>query len=525
MTTRLALALIWAAFLVRGSYYCVQQPLWEGLDEWAHFACLQYLAEHGHMPRRGDPVSDEVLRSLELVPLAYGTETWVAGGVNHDAYWQLPEAERQRRREELQRLTSAYRRPPDLAPAAQTQYEAQQPPLYYALLLAPYAAMKDRPLPQQVLCLRLLSLAIASLIIPLAYAVARQIPAARRSAILVAALLVCMPSLAIDLTRIGNHALAIPLIAAVLLCAMRALRRCRMRDWALLGIVLAAALLAKGYALVMVPVVLLAAAMAARRQRRAVAGGALALTLAAAGAGWWYANNLRTTGTLAGEQMDVAAHAGTAEKLAALGQVQWLRVLDSAAMTHIWIGGWSFLLVRSWMYRIFELLAAATVIGILLNARRLVRDPRFAVLSGAWLLFCLAMVYFSLTTFLAMHLSAGVGWYLNAIVVAEAVLLACAATGFAGVRRAGALVAAVALLALALDLYTVHCVLGPYYSGLIRHRPSGALEAFHIGYLSRIGIQEYFHRVAPFWLWMAYVCANFVLAGTIVKSMRPSTSR
>src|ERR1019366_4599578 len=126
-----------------------------------------------------------------------------------------------------------------------------------------------------------------------------------------------------------------------------------------------------------------------------------------------------------GEQMDVAARAGAAEKLAAVGQVQWVRVLASAAMTHIWIGGWSFLLLRSWMYRVFELLAAASVIGILVLTRRLLREPRFMVLAGAYLLFCLAMAYFSLTTFLAMHISAGVGWYLSAIVVAEAVLLAC----------------------------------------------------------------------------------------------------
>ena len=122
------------------------------------------------------------------------------------------------------------------------------------------------------------------------------------------------------------------------------------------------------------------------------------------------------------------------------------------------------------------------------------------------------MAYFSLTTFLAMHISAGVGWYLNAIVVVEAVLFACAGTGLAGVRRAGVFVATAALLALALDLYTVHFLLGPYYTGLIRHRPSGALEAFHIGYLSRIGIQEYFRRLTPLWLWMAYLCANFALA-------------
>ena len=99
-------------------------------------------------------------------------------------------------------------------------------------------------------------------------------------------------------------------------------------------------------------------------------------------------------------------------------------------------------------------------------------------------------------------------------------LLACAGTGLARVRRAGAWVAAAALLALALDLYTVHFLLGPYYTGLVRHQPSGALEAFHIGYLNRIGTLEYFHRLVPVWLWVAYLCANATLAAIIGKSVR-----
>ena len=43
---RYLLGIVWLAFLVRGAYYCVQQPLWEGLDEWANFAALQYSAAH-----------------------------------------------------------------------------------------------------------------------------------------------------------------------------------------------------------------------------------------------------------------------------------------------------------------------------------------------------------------------------------------------------------------------------------------------------------------------------------------------
>jgi hypothetical protein len=65
---RLLVGIVWLAFVLRGAYYCVQLPMWEGLDEWAHFAALQYFAEHGQMPARTDLVSDEVVRSLELTP-------------------------------------------------------------------------------------------------------------------------------------------------------------------------------------------------------------------------------------------------------------------------------------------------------------------------------------------------------------------------------------------------------------------------------------------------------------------------
>jgi len=118
--TRIAVAVVWAAFVVRGAYYCVQLPLWEGLDEWAHFAALQWFAEHGKMPARGDLISEAVMRSLELAPLPWSNNGWVTGAVNHDDFWQLPVEGRAHRRKELSQLTSAYRRPADLPPAVRS---------------------------------------------------------------------------------------------------------------------------------------------------------------------------------------------------------------------------------------------------------------------------------------------------------------------------------------------------------------------------------------------------------------------
>jgi 4-amino-4-deoxy-L-arabinose transferase-like glycosyltransferase len=501
-----ALAVLWIAFLVRGAYYCVQQPLWEGLDEWANFAALQHFATHGHMPARTDLVSDEVVRSLELTPLPHGTAAWVAGATDHDTYWQLPAPERMHNRALLLSLTAAYRRPAILPPAMQRQYEGQQPPLYGALLALPYLATRTWPLVSQVLLLRLLSLLLASLTIPLACAIARAVPIARPSALGIAAFLAAMPALAIDCARLGGHTLAFPLMAATLLCALRASRRPTPANWILLGLALGAALLSKGYALAALPLIPLAAILCRADKSRRALGALLALVLATAIAGWWYLANLQSTGTLAGEQMDIASHAGASAKLAAVTQVAWLRVLDSAAMTHIWIGGWSFLLLRSWMYRVFELLALFALLGILRMIHRLARDPRFLLVAATYTLFCLAMAYFAITTVLAVHLSAAPGWYLNAVAAPEAVLFACGAAGVVGLYRAPLFLAAATTLTAALDLYTVHFLLIPYYAGRIRHRPSGALQTLPLHQLTASD---------PHWLWLAYLAATLTLAALV----------
>jgi hypothetical protein len=487
---RIAVLVVWLAFVIRGAYYCVQLPLWEGLDEWAHFAALQWFAEHGRMPAHSDLVSDEVVRSLELAPLAWSNNGWVAGAVNHDDFWRLPAAERARRRAELTRLTAAYRRANDLPSAIQGQYEAQQPPLYYALLAIPYRITSGWPIERQVLWLRCVTLLLASAAIPLAWGLARGVAASRRAAVPVAAFVAAMPAVPLYFARVSNDALA---------CALMTLALWARRRWLIAGIALGAAMLAKAYALALVPVFLLAA----WRDRKMLAALAVALAIA----GWWYAGNLASTGTLARDQMAMASPAGFGATFAAVPRVAWLRVLDSGAMTHIWIGGWSFLQVRSWMYRVWELVAILGLAGLLRVVRRI--DP---VLAAAQLLFVLALAYFSLSTYVATGISAGVGWYALSMSAVEATLLACGFAGLFGLARARIAMGITVLLALAFDLYTVHFVLAPYYGGLIRHRPNGSLEAFHWNALPAVPA-----------LWPLYLLSNAALAWLALKT-RTTTS-
>src|ERR1700687_2086354 len=128
---------------------------------------------------------------------------------------------------------------------------------------------------------------------------------------------------------------------------------------------------------VLVPLLPLAALIEIVRGRLKLSQAAgrllLALAFACSIAGWWYVGAWQATGTISGEQIDIAAtRFGLSGKLAAVGSIQWLRVLDSAATTHIWISGWSFLVVRSWMYRVFECAAIAAGVGLIALTARLV---------------------------------------------------------------------------------------------------------------------------------------------------------
>ena len=547
------LAFVALAFFARGLFYCVEQPIWEGYDEWAHFAYIQHIAEHRHLPERTDRVSDQVRRSLDLVPLSSSAAGAVPGAIPHDAFGRLPIEERLRRTQELRELNAAYKHS-GAGEKAMSQYEAQQPPLYYILLTPLYLAVKSFPLPAQVLVLRIASLSISAMALLLAYGIARQIAAARRLAVLVPVMLASFSGVLIDVCHVGNDSLAVAVGSAVVLCAVRLVAREReWSGWIALGTALAAALLTKAYFLAFVPLAALLAILQVLRRRasarEAIAGCGLAFAIAALGAGWWYFRTWILTGTLSGEEIDAAAASvGVEGKLAAVWHVHWLRVLDSAAFSHIWTGGWSFLGVRSWMYRVFELLAcgAATGVAVLIvravvNAtrRRTFSDAaaRFAVVVSAYLLIVVGICYYALVVFLVKGVSVALGWYLYAAVGAEIVLFASGFTGLLGTRKARYWVASTCLLALVFDLYTMHFVLVPYYTGLIRHRPSGPLEAFRMTALgdagigqicSHLGLNEYLNigPAAIAVIWAAYLIGTFALmAFSAAQFRQPALAR
>src|ERR1019366_960492 len=123
MRIRFTLWTIWCCFLARALFYCTAVPLWEGYDEYSHFALIQYVATHnGRFPLGAIPPNNSraVSESRRLTPGA-----WVI----HDAYFSLPSLEQTARRARLEKLPVEWSR--EEAAPWEPLYEAQQPPLYY----------------------------------------------------------------------------------------------------------------------------------------------------------------------------------------------------------------------------------------------------------------------------------------------------------------------------------------------------------------------------------------------------------
>ncbi len=403
---RYYLMAIWLIFQVSGAYYCQLIPLWEGFDEWGHYAFVEHLRLHpGTLPRTTDRVTEEIRESVQSAP------------IRHEAQDPM------------------------------MLFEAQQPPLYYWILSVPNRIWIGADISTRVHRLRILSVLIASLVIPFAWFAALQLFSSRALALSVCALITAMPALMIDIARIGNESLAVALGSWLILLLLR-------KKAPALGIALGLGLLTKAYFLVFIPILIL--------RRRFYS-----LAIAVGIGGWWYGRTFVQTGTLTNAVMDMAASKlGWAAKLAIAAKMNWLAVLDSAVWTHIWLGGWSFLTVRSWMYRVFEVIFAVTAMMLSLA---LVRRPwggfkrKLALLCSLEALFAVGLAYQALSIFLAKHIFFTPGWYSYSLVVAEALLLATGMLILVGRRRVLVAMGFLIVLFVALDAYSSIFVLARHY--------------------------------------------------------------
>ena len=510
--TRRWLLAIWLCFLVRGWFYCSMLPLWEGYDEFSHFGVIRAIAVRGILlPPRDQAGPRDVEESLKLAPVPWEVRGWEVfrTSLTEEEYWNLPVVERTAREDRLRNLPPAWQRQDSTGGIS--AYEAYQPPLYYWLMAPVVYALRGAGLLAQVMALRWIGVALTSLAIPLTFAIALALTRCDRAALGCCAVLAVMPELASNVARISNEPLAILLFTLLVWVGIRILQQePDVKGAGLLGGILGLGLLTKAYFLAAVPAVLLLLVYRYRNARAAMLTGA---ALPVAIAGWWYARNAATTGTLSGLAEPVMLRrTGAGAMLSAIPSIPWRHATDVILTTHLYFCGWSSLTVRGWMYHVFFAVVALVAVGLVAQLRR----------PGIWLwpaaiygFFWLGQLYNVVLQYMTKGLAGSMGWYMYAVVGAEVTLCAVAF----GRWRVPALWAGAVLFAL-LDLYGMHWLAIPYYTGIIGHRANGALAAMHVGEMRALGFHAIFERLAVnkcavISRWFLMVLWFLYLAGTV----------
>jgi hypothetical protein len=326
--------------LVNAVLYCLLLPLWEGFDEPFHYGYVQTLAVRRELPALGKtPVSEEILRSLELAPASHVVRRNLPFVTTFGEFAALPEPARRQRREDLRNLPVGWR---EVEAQGPLNYEAQQAPLAYLPLAAVDHLWRQDPLLARVLKVRLTgALAACLLQFWLTLALARELGLSAAMRCVALFLIFSCQMFYAATARVANDWLAIPLTTLVVIAALKFFRTPGWRAGALLGSAVAAGLLTKAYFL---PWALFAGSLVVwlvlTGRATLVAAGAVAIPVAGL-AGPWYLRNLLLYGSVSGMQQSVAG-IGPAQAFRAALDLPWPQALLASARGAVWTGNSSF---------------------------------------------------------------------------------------------------------------------------------------------------------------------------------------
>jgi hypothetical protein len=312
-------------------------PLWEGFDEPFHYAYVESLWQTHQLPVLGRTlIPSDVYSSFRLAPVSYIVHGWIPQATTFDAWFLLPEPEKEQRRNELELL-----RPQPESPAG-TTYEAHHPPLAYLLLALLDWPMSSAPLTVRILVLRLFAAVFSTVLLYFgATALCRTLRLPDRFANATLFTIFCSEMLYATIAHVANDWLAVGISALFLASLARFVITPDRRSALIAASWLAAGLLAKAYFLAFALLALAAAAMLIWRGRAswkvALPAGVLVLALA----GPWYARNLVLYKNISGTQEEYDG-IGVRQSLAAAPRIDWVATAGFLARGSLWTGNNSF---------------------------------------------------------------------------------------------------------------------------------------------------------------------------------------
>lgn len=440
-----------AAFLARAPLYLSVFPPFEGWDEPQHLAYIVHLDETGTVP-----VMNESVVPFSLRPLFVGTpqappgdqlRDW--GALPYADYWRMgPPGDASRE------ATFSFR-----------LYQAQHPPLAYALAVPIWRWLKTpRPL-EAIYALRLVNVLVAAAgLVLFATALARLVPALGPRVVVLA--LVCVhPLFFQNVARVANDALAVSTgLAGISLLALTDGRTLLTRG--LLAVAcIAASVWTKQTSFTLIPVLIVGLPLIGWRQNvpplrivrvTCVAVGAFFLLVAPL---WVW--NYQHYGSIVTTQ-DTFELAAKGDVLAALtrsfSQIAWGSVVANLFVPgRPWVGGWSFLPIHETLAAlhawIWGIVLAAAGAGAVIAFRRAPRiDGGLVVCSAVVVFTTLGMMYYSVLSHAVFGAPLANPWYFMTALPFMFVLLVRGMETI-GARLATTAGAALAALYVAIELH------------------------------------------------------------------------
>ncbi len=369
VATVTTLWVITVAGLALGWGYAVGVTPWNAPDEPAHYNYVRYLATTGQLP--------------ELKPGDWDSAL-------------------------LERLKSA--RFPKSESIDSIRYENWQPPIFYAIASPLYNSASRFQLGEQVVLLRLLSVAISGITVVLAFfAVRRIFPEDLVVQLAVPAFIAFLPMRSAIAGSINNDALA-EMLSTLILLQMVGIAGSGLgtKRAVLLGLILGATLLTKATIYGFVPLalgvgLLFPARKAGSRWRPVLIAAAVALLAS----GWWFVRNVMVYGGL--DLLGSARH-----DQVVVGQPR-LEHLDGASLSYFggtlfksfWgIFGWMGIVLDERIYFVLGIVSGLATFGLVLFLWRVVFEKgllsphqraSLAIMGAAIALVVAQLIYYNLT--------------------------------------------------------------------------------------------------------------------------------
>jgi hypothetical protein len=387
-------------------------PLWEGFDEAFHYAYVETLWQTHSLPVLGRTrVSQDVSTSFQLAPASYIVHRDIPQTTSYDAWFALSQAEKERRRSELNLLR------PEPETSAGLNYEAQHPPLAYVVLALVDWPISNAPITRRVLVLRLFAAVLSIVLLYFgATALCRTLQLPERYANAALFTIFCSQMLYATVAHVANDWLAVGLGAMFLAAAAGFVRKSERRSALLAALWLAAGLLTKAYFLAFAVLAFGTAVILIWRKRMAVPTALAAGIVVLALAGPWYARNLFLYQNISGMQ-EASDGVGGRQALTAATRMDWAATAGYLARGSLWTGNDSFTSFSRSTLNLVLLLLLVALASWVLHSSAIQPAERFV--CSAIVLFFFAVAYASCCGFAHSNgAAAGAGtWYTQVLLV------------------------------------------------------------------------------------------------------------